>query len=432
MMKNIMAKCNENQWVNGEIQLADLTTCICRPHEHLSIVCLKVLLKQILERLNHKPPNMKKLTAIALTILPLILVFSCRKAEMATEKIENTEILSDPGAPPCYYPNVGVSVLAGNGVPSHTDGPIKTAGINSPMAMTSFNDNTYFSTWGRLRRIQGGMISTIYTHYHGPIGEYFITSLATDYDGNIYAAFANEYVVRKISPSGVVLATYGVSGTSGYSNTAPFLFNQISGIAVDADGRLYIADKNYVVRRLNTDGTLQLIAGQVGLWGSTDGSIAVARFGISMGEIAVSPFGESIFVEDNTRVRIINAGTVSTIAGSTYTGHVDGNGPSARFGYLSDMVLDASGNLYLSEYYNGPTAEYCYIRKIIRMTTGLIPWKVTTLAGGAIGYANGDGAVARFDHPWGITVNNSSSTVLVADKGNNRIRKLSLTCVPTF
>ena len=58
---------------------------------------------------------MKKLTAIVLAILPLMLIFSCRKAEMGVEKIENTEILSDPGAPPCYYPNVGVSIFAGNG-----------------------------------------------------------------------------------------------------------------------------------------------------------------------------------------------------------------------------------------------------------------------------------------------------------------------------
>ena len=137
--------------------------------------------------------------------------------------------------------------------------------------MTSFNDITYFSNSGRLRKIQGGSISTIYTHYSGPIGEYFITSLATDSDGNIYAAIANEYVVRKISPGGVVLATYGVSGTSGYSNTSPFLFQQISGIAVDLDGRLYISDRNYVVRRLNTDGTLQLMAGQPGMYGTTDG-----------------------------------------------------------------------------------------------------------------------------------------------------------------
>ncbi len=374
----------------------------------------------------------KKLTAIVLAILPIMLIFSCRKTELGAENIENKEILSDPGAPPCYYPNVGVSVLAGNGTFSYTDGPIKIAGVGCPMAMASFNDNTYFTTWGRLRRIQGGSISTIFTHDHGPIGEYFITSLATDYDGNIYAAFTNEHVVRKISPSGVLLATYGVSGTSGYSNVSPFLFGQISGIAVDIDGRLYIADNNYVIRRLNTDGTLQLIAGQVGLWGTTDGSTAVARFGLNMRNIAVSPFGESIYVEDDTRVRVINAGTVSTIAGSTYTGHIDGNGSSARFGNLRDIKIDASGNLYLSEMYNSSTTSYCYIRKMIRMTTGLIPWKVTTLAGGERGYANGDGAVARFDSPWGITVNNSSSTVLVADYNNNRIRKLSLTCVPTF
>ena len=93
------------------------------------------------------------------------------------------------------------------------------------------------------------------------------------------------------------------------------------------------------------------------------------------------------------RVRVINAGTVSTIAGSIYSGHVDGNGSSARFGNLTDIELDASGNLYLSEFNNSVTPENCYIRKIIRMTTGLIPWKVTTLAGGERGYANGDGAV---------------------------------------
>jgi DNA-binding beta-propeller fold protein YncE len=51
---------------------------------------------------------------------------------------------------------------------------------------------------------------------------------------------------------------------------------------------------------------------------------------------------------------------------------------------------------------------------------------VTTLAGtGVAGFVDGPGNVARFSDPEGIAVNEIDGSVLVVDKGNNRVRKIS-------
>lgn len=375
---------------------------------------------------------MKKV--IVLAALMIALLSACKKQTEAS--LQNNMSLpgneTPAGVPPCYYPLVGVSTFAGSATPSNTDGSLKTAGVSGPMAITSFGDIIYFSTYGRIRKIQANVVSTIYTHSTGPTATIFITDMATDYDGNLYVAFGNEYVIRKISPGGTVLATYGVPNVAGYSNIPPYRFQQISGVAVDIEGRLYISDRNYVVRRLNTDGTMELIAGQLGLSGTTEGPISVARFSGNFGALAVTPYGDKIYVDDDTRVRVISGGNVNTIAGSTSRGHVDGNGGSARFGSILDMDIDVSGNLYITEYHNSFTDEYFYVRKVIRMTSGLIAWKVTTLAGGLRGFANGDGAAAKFNFPWSLTVNPGITDIYVADHSNNRIRRLNLGCLPSF
>jgi hypothetical protein len=370
---------------------------------------------------------MKK-TLLALLVVCTTFTF-CRKATI-DEVTSGSETLSEP-VPSCYYPAVNVSTFVGSGTPGHADGTTKTAGVGGPMAMASFNGILYFSSSGRLRKIEGSMVTTFFTH-SAPMGLSFIVALATDYDGNIYAGYS-DFFIQKISPAGEVLATYGVPGMGGYSALPPYRFGTLGGLAVDLDNRLYISDHgNKVVRRLDPDGSMVIIAGQVGVAGTEDGPVSLARFGYNLSDIAVSPYGDRIYIADDTRVRVISGGYVSTIAGSTSAGHVDGNGPAARFGKIGDLDIDAGGNLYLGEYYNSYTGEYAYVRKIIRMRTGLIAWKVTTLAGGERGFANGSGAAARFDGLWGIVVNSSATTIYAADYDNNRIRRLSLTCAPVF
>ena len=50
---------------------------------------------------------------------------------------------------------------------------------------------------------------------------------------------------------------------------------------------------------------------------------------------------------------------------------------------------------------------------------------VTTLAGGEAGDVDGAGAEAKFYHPYDVKINHRDGSLLVADSGNNKIRKIS-------
>ncbi len=69
--------------------------------------------------------------------------------------------------------------------------------------------------------------------------------------GDVYVADTGDSVVSKFSPEGVLEATWGNNGTGGAANgqlngsgTTPF--DEIAGIAVNANGTLYVLDKTFV------------------------------------------------------------------------------------------------------------------------------------------------------------------------------------------
>lgn len=102
---------------------------------------------------------------------------------------------------------------------------------------------------------------------------------------------------------------------------------------------------------------------------------------------------------------------VTTVAGSTI-GYLEGNSLSAKFNFPTSVCKDHLGNVYVAD--NGNHR----IRKI--SSDGM----VTTLAGGIQGFANGNGAQAKFNSPFGVCVD-TNGNVYVADKGNNKIRKIT-------
>jgi len=149
-----------------------------------------------------------------------------------------------------------------------------------------------------------------------------------------------------------------------------------------------------------------------GNYGYINGGPTVAAFGEIMG-ICVNHEG-TIYVVDvgNHRVRKITAqGEVSTFAGSGTVGHADGVGTDAQFDYIRGICVDATGTIYVTEYFR--------VRKIT--PEGV----VTTLAGGEDqGYVDGAGSTAQFFALMGICVD-ANGSVYVADAGNNRIRKIT-------
>jgi len=144
----------------------------------------------------------------------------------------------------------------------------------------------------------------------------------------------------------------GVEGLADGQGSAA-RFNTPSGIALDAQGNLYVADTgNHAIRKISAQGLVSTLAGN-GSPGFADGTAAQARFNGPMG-VAVAADGR-VYVADtwNDRIRVIATdGTVTTLAGGAQPGWEDGPGAQARFDTPTDLKFDGHGNLWIADLQN--------------------------------------------------------------------------------
>ena len=179
-----------------------------------------------------------------------------------------------------------------------------------------------------------------------------------------------------------------------------------TGIAVDANGVLYVADRyNHTIRRISATGIVSTLAGQAGSQGDNDGPGPLARFNHPTG-VAVDA-GGTVYVADryNHTIRKISpTGMVTTLAGSAgNTGDANGIGPAAGFNQPIAVAVDAAGVVYVIDRLNHA------IRRI--SPAG----KVTKLA-----------RLSWFDEPNAIAVS-INGTLYIGDGGNDDgfIRQIS-------
>ncbi|MGD0089785.1 MAG: putative Ig domain-containing protein, partial [Planctomycetota bacterium] len=253
--------------------------------------------------------------------------------------------------------------------------------------------------------------------------------VAVDSSGNVYVADTANYTIRMISSLGVTTLA-GLAGSPGRADgtgsTARFgspVVGGPCGVAVDGSGNVYVADTgNHTIRKITPAGVVSTLAGLAGQLGHADGPALQARFDQPQG-VAVDTSG-NVYVADtyNYTIRKISpAGNVTTLAGQWgQSGHVGGVGIAAKFSLPRGVVVDASGNVYVSDVASGGVQG-----STIRMITpaGL----VSTLAGAygqTDGFADGQGSAARFSYPGGLAVDGSGN-VYVADTGNGAIRRVT-------
>jgi sugar lactone lactonase YvrE len=239
------------------------------------------------------------------------------------------------------------------------------------------------------------------------------TGVALDASGNIYVADYSNHLIRKITPTGTVttLAGNGIAGYADGTGTAA-VFQGPFGVAVDADGNVYVADSfNNRIRKITPAGIVSTLAGS-GVAGFADGDGIAAKFYSPRG-LAVDGSG-NIYVADvtNHRIRKISpAGIVNTLAGSIL-GNTDGNVSDAKFAGPTGVTVDASGNIYVADTGN---------HRIRKITSA---GEVSTVAGSTSGISEGVGTLARFNGPTGVALD-ASGNFYVADEVNERIRKIT-------
>ncbi|MEO5922641.1 MAG: hypothetical protein ABIR70_02340 [Bryobacteraceae bacterium] len=249
--------------------------------------------------------------------------------------------------------------------------------------------------------------------------------VAVDNAGNVYISDGGNRRVRKVNPQGVI-STYAGGGSGGDGGLATNAALTLpSGIAVDNDGNLYIADPPAgKIRKVNTSGIISTVAGTGSLTPSGDGGPATqAGIGNPL-TVAVDNQGNIYLTESATfRVRKVSAsGIITTIAGNGIGFSGDG-GPAtqAKFGDLRGLAADTAGNLYISDFAN------FRIRKLD--TAGI----VNTIAGigtAGIFLENGDRGLpsnARLS-PSGLALD-SAGNLFISDSDASRIRKINFSAI---
>jgi hypothetical protein len=166
-----------------------------------------------------------------------------------------------------------------------------------------------------------------------------VTSAA---DGTIYVADGvGAHRLYRITTAGVATILAGSEEGFADGRGQDARFSTPSGLAVDADGSVYVADTgNDAIRRMAQDGTVSTIAGpDAGLNGPVG--------------VAIDARGR-IIVADTYNDRIVaidRSGAVIPVAGESGPGFEDG--ARARFHTPCGVAADASGNIYVADTGNG-------------------------------------------------------------------------------
>jgi hypothetical protein len=320
-----------------------------------------------------------------------------------------------------------ITTVAGNGIGGYfgDGGPAIYSPLKFPRAVAlDAAGNLYIAdtTNNRIRKVSAdglihGVAGSASAGYQGDGGGATSASLwgpcgiVLDGAGNLYIADTTNERIRKVTPAGLIStwagsSVQGFSGDGGPASAAQFYWPK--GVAIDAAGNLYIADTwNYRVRRLQAAGSDNPAPNLT--------SLTPSRTEVGSAAFRLAVYGAN-FVPGAV-VRWNGADRTTTFVTS---GHLTASIPD------SDVAAAGVAQVIVWNPAPGGGASNSLNFTVSLTPTTPAPVIVGVAGTGITGYSGdgGPGIYAALSQPSGLAVD-SAGNLYVADKGNNRVRKIT-------
>jgi tripartite motif-containing protein 71 len=219
------------------------------------------------------------------------------------------------------------------------------------------------------------------------------TGIALDSDGHIYVADTDNHTIQKFDKEGQFLARLGDE-----PGDAEGQFYYPRGLACDSEGNLIVIDaNNHRIQKFDKDGNFLTIWGKFGFaWKGAPQGIFDNPWGVATDK------ENNIYIADTLNNRIQKyTGEGEPLLMWGKEGAFDG-----AFFYCRDAAVDFVGNIYVTDEINNR------VQKFDSRGNFLAKW-------GREGKGPGE-----FNGPWGITVD-AVGNVYVVDTHNHRIQKFT-------
>jgi sugar lactone lactonase YvrE len=331
-----------------------------------------------------------------------------------------------------------ITTVAGTGSAGFNgDGrPATTAQLSNPIGLALDNAALLIADRdnGRVRRVAGGMITTVAGAGLGSTdgGMAIDTKLSTpvgvvrDVAGRLVVVDAGDMRVRRIGSEGTIttIAGNGTAAANGGGASTNTQLVSVAFLCANPRGGFTLTTVPRFVYAVDGAGSVTALVGGVAGYGGDGGPARAAGFDGPAG-LTYDRDG-NLYISDLPahRIRRIDPkGVITTVAGNGTVGVGGDGGPatSAQLGTPYDVAVDRVGNLYIADF------ETSRIRRVDR--AGII----TTFAGSTVGFSGdgGDATRAQLSSPTSIAIGGNDE-LYIADFGNARIRRVAAGKIETI
>ncbi|HQU86520.1 MAG TPA: hypothetical protein PKY59_25540, partial [Pyrinomonadaceae bacterium] len=238
------------------------------------------------------------------------------------------------------------------------------------------------------------------------------SQIAFDKNGDLIVADTGSHTIKKVKPNGEIELVAGIENTQGFQdgNAKAALFNAPIGVAI-AEEKIYVADTYNDRIRVIENGTVSTLAG--GKQGFGEGVGNSAQFDTPCG-LAISKDGRILVADSgNRRVRVVETnGATWTLTGNGNEDWKDGKLSDAVFVRPTAITISDSGAIFVTD---GNAIRSIGARSFPLVETVSNDWR---------GFADGELLRAKFNRPSGLAFD-SSGNLFVADSENQVLRVYS-------